>query len=295
MKLKTSDWLIYGSAGLSAILAVVFVYGYVQNRIENAEKNAHVKTITVVEKPKLLSVVVANRDIYRGEKIAVDDLKVLNVPTDGVVVNGVITNPQDAVGHIAYQKIYAGEWLINKKIGTGKDKQKQSVEALLDKGERAIRIPVRADTGLLGILNPGDHIDVISVFQSTDNKRMISRTILQNIPVLSIGQANRMKVSGENSKEDSKDGADSEKTATESMIAVEVDNKQAEQLALAMNVGAIHLMLRNPSDTALVKTKGVNLKVMERGKGRPPKFKPKSKRDVIEVMQGGDVQEVITR
>lgn len=295
MKLKTSDWLIYGSAGLSAILAVVFVYGYVQNRVEDAQRNAQVKTVTIVEKPKLLSVVVANRDIYRGEKIAVDDLKVLNVPTDGVIVNGVITNPQDAVGHIAYQKIYAGEWLIDKKIGTEKTKQKQSVEALLDKGERAIRVPVRADTGLLGILNPGDHVDVISVFQSTDNKRMISRTILQNIPVLSIGQANRMKIEDAPKDGAANDGAKNEKTVSDSMVAVEVTTHQAEQLALAMNVGAIHLMLRNPSDTDMVKTQGVNLKVMEKGKGRPPKYKPKSKRDVIEVMQGGNVQEVITR
>ncbi|BBN58925.1 Flp pilus assembly protein CpaB [Hydrogenovibrio marinus] len=295
MKLKTSDWLIYGSAALSAILAVVFVYGYVENRIEDAKEHAQVKTVTVVEKPKLFSVVVANRDIYRGEKIDVDDLKVLSVPTDGVVVNGVITNPQDAVGHIAYQKIYAGEWLINKKIGTEKVKQQQSVEALLDKGERAIRIPVNADTGLLGILNPGDHVDVISVFQSTDDKRMISRTILQNIPVLSIGQVNRMKIQLQDGKESSSDDATNEKSVAQSMIAVEVNTKQAEQLALAMNVGAIHLMLRNPSDTDLVETQGVNLKVMEKGKGRPPKFKPKAKREVIEVMQGGDVQEVITR
>ncbi|MPQ96318.1 Flp pilus assembly protein CpaB, partial [Thioclava sp. JE_KL1] len=78
MKLKTSDWLIYGSAALSAILAVVFVYGYVQNRVEDAKAHAQVKTVTIVQKPKLLSVVVANRDIYRGEKIDVDDLKVLS-------------------------------------------------------------------------------------------------------------------------------------------------------------------------------------------------------------------------
>jgi pilus assembly protein CpaB len=294
MKLKTSDWLIYGSAALSAILAVVFVYGYVQNRVEDAKAHAQVKTVTIVQKPKLLSVVVANRDIYRGEKIDVDDLKVLSVPTDGVVVNGVITNPQDAVGHVAFQTIYAGEWLIDKKIGSDKSVQKQSIEALLSKGERAIRLPVDANTGLLGILNPGDHVDIISVFQSVDDKKMISRTILQNIPVLSIGQANRMIVPGANSSAVSKE-AETEKTTEKSMVALEVTTKQAEQLALAMNVGAIHLMLRNPSDTNLVDTNGVNLKVMEQGKGRPPKFKPKTKRDVIEIMQGGDVQEVITR
>ncbi|MDX1796440.1 MAG: Flp pilus assembly protein CpaB [Hydrogenovibrio sp.] len=292
MKLKTSDWLVYGVAGLSAVLAVIFVYGYVQNRVEEAKASASVKTVTIVEKPELRSVVVANRDIYRGEKIDVDDLKVLKVPTDGVVVKGVVTNPQAAVGHIAFQKLYAGEWLMEKKIGTQKDVGKQSVEALLNSGQRAMRLPVSAASGLLGILNPGDHVDVISVFESTDSKKMISRTVLQNITVLSIGQKNRMKI--DSAKSESR-GDNPETSVDKSMIALDVTTHQAEQLALAMNVGAIHLVLRNPSDTKLVKTEGVNLKVMERGKGRPPKYKPKTKREVIELMQGGDVQEVITR
>lgn len=297
MKLRASEWLVYAVALISATVAVFFVYGYVQNQVEQAKSQAEVKTVTIIEKPELLSVVVANRDIFRGEKLEVDDLKVLNVPTDGVLVKGVTTNPQDVVGHVAQQKIYAGEWILTQKIGTEKVKVKQSIGAILEKQRRAMRLPVSAHSGLLGILNPGDHVDIISVFESADSKKMISRVILQNIQVLSIGQSNRMTTSDFDllNQEKKSNRMTLEQQQDTSMLAVDVDVKQAEQLALAMNVGALHVALRNPSDTKIVETQGVNLKVMEKGKGRPPKYKPKQKREVIEILQGGVVQEVIAR
>ncbi|QBZ83760.1 Flp pilus assembly protein CpaB [Hydrogenovibrio crunogenus] len=295
MKLKTSDWVVYGIAALSAILAIVLVYGYVQNRVAEAEANAGMKTITVVEKPELRSIVVASRDIYRGEKIDADDVKVLNVPMEGLVVKGVIINPQNAVGHVAHQKIYAGEWILAKKLKSESQSRSQSVEALLEKKRRAIRLPIDPATGLLGILTPGDHVDVISVFESADSKRMVSRTILQNITVLSIGIENQMRSRSVESEEETNTPFVKQASNKKSMVALDVDTTQAEKLALAMNVGAIHLLLRNSADTELVNTKGVNLKVMEKGQRRPPKYKPKKKREVIELMQGGNVQEVITR
>jgi len=294
MKLKTSDWVVYGIAALSAILAIVLVYGYVQNRVAEAEANASTKTITVVEKPELHSIVVASRDIYRGEQIEADDLKVLNVPMEGLVVKGVIVNPQNAVGHVAHQKIYAGEWILAKKLKSESQSRAQSVEALLDEKRRAIRLPIDPGTGLLGIISPGDHVDIISVFESADSKRMVSRTILQNISVLSIGIENQMRDAAAESEESDNTFSKSNPNK-KSMIALDVDTTQAEKLALAMNVGAIHLLLRNSADTELVETKGVNLKVMEKGQRRSPKYKPKKKREVIELMQGGNVQEVITR
>ncbi|MDX1353322.1 MAG: Flp pilus assembly protein CpaB [Thiomicrorhabdus sp.] len=294
MKLQRSDLVLYGVALLASLLAVSLVYGYVESRVAEAESKAQVKTVTVVEKPELRSVVVANRDIYRGEKFNVDDVKVLMVPTEGVVASGVVVNPDKIVGRIAKQPIYAGEWLIEKKVGL-KDDDEGRVESLLEEGMRAMRIPVSAESGLLGMLNPSDHVDVISVFESADGKRMVSRTILQNIEVLSIGQTNRMGRQNYEEKKTQQDNHEGEAFVKASMVALNVNTTQAEQLALAMNVGAIHLALRGPADVALVETDGVNVKVIERSKQRPPKYKPKQKRDVIQIMQGDQVQEVFTQ
>lgn len=294
MKLQRSDFILYGVALLSAILAVGLVYGYVENRVAEAESHIEVKTVTVIEKPELRSVVVANRDLYRGEKIEIDDIKVLMVPTEGVITTGVITLPEKAVGHIAKQHVYAGEWLIDQKIGL-ENEAKNSVEALLESGMRAMRIPVSAESGLLGMLNPSDHVDIISVFESADGKRMVSRIILQNVEVLSIGQVNRMGKIKQDDIQESKQNKQGEAFIKASMVALYVKPSQAEQLALAMNVGAIHLALRGPADIELVETDGVNIEVMERSKQRPPKYKPKQQRQVIQIMQGDRVQEVFTR
>ncbi|GAB6069123.1 Flp pilus assembly protein CpaB [Thiomicrorhabdus hydrogeniphila] len=294
MKIQRSDLILYGVALLSSLLAVSLVYGYVENRVSEAQSHAEVKTITVVEKPELRSVVVANRDLYRGEKINIDDIKVLNVPTEGVITSGVVTDPNKIVGHIAKQHIYAGEWLIEQKFGL-KDDDGGRIESLLETGKRAMRIPVSAESGLLGMLNPSDHVDVISVFESADGKRMISRTILQNIEVLSIGQTNRMGQLKKEQRQESEKNKEGEAFVKASMVALNVDTQQAEKLALAMNVGAVHLALRGPADVALVKTDGVNIQVMEREKQRAPKYKPKQQRDVIQIMQGDKVQEVLTR
>lgn len=294
MKLQRSDLILYGIALLSSVLAVGLVYGYVENRVAEAESKTEVKTVTVIEKPELRSVVVASRDLYRGEKINVADIKVLMVPTEGVVTTSVVVNPDKIVGRVAKQHIYAGEWMIQQKIGL-QNEDEGRVESLLEENMRAMRIPVSAESGLLGMLNPSDHVDVISVFESADGKRMISRTILQNIEVLSIGQTNRMGRLREDEAQQAQKNHEGEAFVKASMVALNVDTRQAEQLALAMNVGAIHLALRGSADVNIVTTDGVNVKVMERSKQRPPKYKPKTKRDVIQIMQGDSVQEVITR
>lgn len=294
MSFQRSDWILYGIALLASVLSVGLVYGYVENRVAEAEGKTEVKTVTVVEKPELRSVVVASRDLYRGEKIQVEDLTLLRVPTEGVVVEGVIVNPERIIGHVAKQPIFAGEWMLAKKVGM-QDETEGQVESLLEVGMRAMRIPVSAESGLLGMLNPSDHVDVISVFESADGKRMISRTILQNIEVLSIGQTNRMGQLKDEERQQANENREGEAFVKASMVALNVDTREAEQLALAMNVGAIHLALRGPADVAVVKTDGVNVKVIERSKQRPPKYKAKKNREVIQIMQGDSVQEVITR
>jgi pilus assembly protein CpaB len=294
MKIQRSDVVLYGVALISAVLAISLVYGYVENRVAVAESNVEIKTVTVIEKPELRSLVVAKRDLYRGEKIEIDDVTVLMVPTEGVVVTGVVTVASAAIGHIAKQDIFAGEWLMDRKIGMQQDSE-NSVEALLEKGMRAMRLPVSAESGLLGILNPGDHVDVISVFESTGGDRMISRTILQNIEVLSIGQTNRMGSGAPQRVSSAKENKQGEAFVKASMVAVDVSVQQAEKLALAMNIGAFHLVLRGDADVAMVETDGVNVKVIERSKRRPPKYKPKQQREVIQIMQGDRVQEVFTQ
>ena len=291
MKAKKSDLVLYGVAFISAMLAILLVYGYVQSRVDQASQQVAVKTVTVVEKPELRSVVVASRDLYRGERIEVDDITVLNVPTEGVVLKGVIVDPQAVVGHVLNQTVYAGEWIIDRKIGADETKSHTGMGGLLDEGRRAVRIPVSPESGLIGLLRPSNHVDVIGVFESADGSRMISRTVLENIEVLMVGDQASFSRPATNKDADNKASSSSGRA----MVTLNVDTNQAEQLVLAVNVGTVHLALRNATDVALVNSNGVNVKVMESSPQHRPVYRPKPKREVIEIMQGGQVQEVIRK
>ncbi|MBO1927684.1 Flp pilus assembly protein CpaB [Thiomicrorhabdus sp. 6S2-11] len=296
MKISRSDWLLYSIAVISAIAVVALVYTYIEKRVADAQKNIPVKTVTVVEKPELAPVLIASRDLYRGEKIAAEDVKVLNVAKEGIVIKGIYAKPEQAVGQIVRQDLYAGEWLFAKKftdkIADKNIQQIAGVSSLIKPGMRAMRIPVSPESGLLGILKPGDHVDVASVFNSANGKRQISRVILQNIEVLSIGQESRYKPKSE-IQEVVQSGTKKDETAVKrSMVALHLTIQQAEKLALAISIGKLNLLLRNEADTEIKESDGVNVRVIESDRQKRVEHSAKDQRQTVQLLQGGEVQEV---
>ncbi|WP_319380753.1 Flp pilus assembly protein CpaB [Thiomicrorhabdus sp.] len=312
MKILRSDFILYGIAALAAVLAVVLVYGYVEKRVSEVESKEIIKTVTVVQKPELLPIVAVNRDIHRGERLVETDLTILQVPKEGIQVAGSLRDIKQAVGHVAQQAMFKGEWLLTSKIGTqdpdakdtkdAKAQRSSEVEALLTGGMRAMRIQVTAESGLLGILNPGDHVDVISVFEVKDGakSKVLSRNILQNIEVLTVGRYNRMQKRETVSE---KTGKDSEAAEKISMVALNVNVEQAERLALALSVGKVHLALRSSADAKVVNSRGVDIRDMQKVVLKDPNqspdeikpVKPKVVRHTIEVLEGDEVKKVVVR
>jgi pilus assembly protein CpaB len=55
-------------------------------------------------------------------------------------------------------------------------------------GERAISILVDEQSGVAGLLRPGDHIDLLGTFLKPDKEqKMTTITLIQNLPVLAVG------------------------------------------------------------------------------------------------------------
>ncbi|MBN2646298.1 MAG: Flp pilus assembly protein CpaB [Thiotrichales bacterium] len=296
MKVSRSDLILYSVALVSAIAVAVLVYAYIEKRIADAQSNLPVKTIKVVEKPELAPVLVASRDLFRGEKVETDDVQVLMIAKEGIVLKDVFAKPEQVVGKVIGADIFAGEWFFARKFQLKADDPQapiiEGVGALVDPGMRAMRVPVSAESGLLGILMPGDHVDVLSVFPSASGDRLISRIILQNIEVLSIGQASRFKPQNEVEKTEQSGGKQDETVQRNSMVALHVALQQAEELALAMKVGTVQLLLRNKTDAEVKDSDGVNLKVIESLKQAPTGVPAKSERQTIELLQGGVVEKV---
>jgi len=220
----------------------------------------------------------------------------LNVAKEGIVIKGIYAKPEQAVGQIVRQDLYAGEWLFAKKftdkIADKNIQQIAGVSSLIKPGMRAMRIPVSPESGLLGILKPGDHVDVASVFNSANGKRQISRVILQNIEVLSIGQESRYKPKSE-IQEVEQSGTKKDETAVKrSMVALHLTIQQAEKLALAISIGKLNLLLRNEADTEIKGSDGVNVRVIESDRQKRVEHSAKDQRQTVQLLQGGEVQEV---
>jgi pilus assembly protein CpaB len=140
---------------------------------------------------------------------------------------------------------------------------------------RAVAIRVNDVAGVAGFVVAGTHVDVlvssgvsgsggggggfslgsrlgvtlpsfnIPTGQTGDNDSAATRTLLQNILVLSAGQEFKRDAEG--------------KPVTVQVVNLLVTPIQAEMLSLAGNQMAMQLVLRNPADTQLAPTRGVTM------------------------------------
>jgi pilus assembly protein CpaB len=307
-------------------MAVVLVYGYLERSLD-AERQRYEKLletelnkahksapqVQVVVETELRSVLVIQRDVFRGERLGPKDLKVLKVPVEGVMVKGVLTNPSQALGRIALQTIYAGEWVVVRKLSAEGEKNTE-VTAVLEDGRKAISVAVNAESGLLGLIEPDDRVDVIGVFDVGSGKKQkrISRMLIQNIRVIAVG-GEQVGVPSipevpEGNSEDNEDtfsmgmgsaqrhidDAEFTPVGMGTTVTLDVGREEAEKLALLTDIGKVHLALRNKSDFHVEESIGVDASSLRSAKRSQKKraYKPR-KRQVIEILQGESVEKEI--
>ena len=169
-------------------------------------------------------VVVAAANIPAGSKVEATQLKVVQLPTDAVP-QGSYAKPQELVGQVAQQSVYAGEIILKTRIA--QSPPGSPLAALIPKGKRAITIPVNVVAGVAGFVLPGSRVDILA------NTGGQPKTILQDMKVLAINQSTK---------------ADKDEAVVVSAVTLEVTPVQAEIVAKAMRSGGLQLTLRNPRD-----------------------------------------------
>jgi pilus assembly protein CpaB len=108
---------------------------------------------------------------------------------------------------------------------------------------RAVAVRVDEVVGVSGFVLPGMRVDILSS-GTAGASGTITRTILQNIEVLSAGQNLERDTQG--------------RPATVQAVNLLVTPQDAEKLSLASAQMKIQLVLRNPLDVAAVKTSGIS-------------------------------------
>ena len=186
----------------------------------------------------LTEVIVARGQLEIGALIKDIDLTTTQWP--GAAPPNVLAKKEEIVGRGVLSTIYAGEPIRGDRlapVGAG-----GGMAATIPKGMRAVALRVNDVVAVAGFVTAGTRVDLLILGTPTDGQGTISKTLLQNIEVLSAGQQIQKDAEG--------------KPIPVPVVNLLVTPDQAEIVSLASHRAEIQLVLRNPLDKEATKTKG---------------------------------------
>lgn len=223
---------------LGALFAAILVAVMIQARLGSGGET------TVIEEPTV-EILVADKAIPIGQEISQTNIRWQEWPERALFEDAIVRGQenQDEVMGSRVRRTLTKDEPITPNALVGKLTGSYMAAALND-GMRAVGIKVKPETSAGGFIQPGDHVDVILIYnikmrsdayQQTEQLivKNASETVLENVRVLAVDQDS-----------DSTD-ADAKVSKT---VTVEVDRQGAEIVALAQEMGDIYLSLRQLGD-----------------------------------------------
>lgn len=199
-------------------------------------------SVPELPKPAADSVVIAAKDIRRGQRIAKQMLTSLDIAE--APPPGAFRTDTEVVGGIALVDIRAGQ-LVQGAAVLRDDSARPGLSVLVPPGKRAVALRVNDEVAVGNFVRPEDRVDIelvipadrIAKLRGEDVRKAgspESRILLQKILVLSVGEALT---------------TDQDNRAIRMQnLTVAVTPEEALLLALAKQVGNFYLALRHPFD-----------------------------------------------
>jgi pilus assembly protein CpaB len=272
---KYKAWISLGLAFIVAFITSLLIYNYLQ------------KSTRIVEvKLETLPVAAAVTDIGWGTRITKEMIK----PVDflkSTVPPGCFSDCDSLVGRVAISTIKANEPILESRLAP-LDIKTGGVAAVISPKKRAVAVKVDKVIGVSGFIHQGNRVDVLVTIPTGKTSEPITKTVLENILVLTVGQ------------EMEKKGKE-EKPSDVDVITLEVTPEEGEKLALAAAEGKLQLALRNYSDSQNVLTRGVTIPGLLASYaigpvvGTSPKVErpaQKARPLVVELIKGSKVTEI---
>jgi pilus assembly protein CpaB len=208
------------------------------------------------DKAKLVEAYVAKQDIAKGtsgdQVIGSDLLEKRAVPREAVP-SAAVRNSATLKGKVAAAAISSGQFIVaDQFVAPG---QGGGVGGTLAAGKEAITISVDQAHGVAGFINPGDHVNVISLAKirkdpqapfSPGQPDNVAHFVVQNVEVLAVGQGTDAPAASD-SKTTSTTQANND--ANRGLVTVAVDAVDAERIAFVAQNYQIYLTLVPPGYT----------------------------------------------
>ncbi len=209
--------------------------------------------------PATTRVVAAKTNIKLGSMITADNLtsiEIAGTPPKGTILD---KDKIKVINRGVLSDLYEGEPIIENRlaaVGSG-----GGLAATIPPGMRACAVRVDEVVNVSGFVTPGMRVDVLisgnPPGQQNSSQGTESRTLLQNIQVLSAGTDYQKDAEG--------------KAKTVQVVNLLVTPEQAELLSLASNQVRIQLVLRNPLDTKVSDVAGTATSNLFTGENSAPK------------------------
>jgi pilus assembly protein CpaB len=219
-------------------------------------------------------IVVAAQPLQIGARLDSTNLRTITWPGDEPI-NGMFTRVEDCNGRAVISPMAENQPVLEANLapkGAG-----AGLPATIPEGMRALSVAVNDVVGVAGFVVPGTMVDVLVTGQVAGGRGgSITRTILENVPVMAAGQ----KI------ERDRDG----KPQTVPVVTLLVSPEDADKLTMASTEGKIQLALRNTVDTQAanpapvlqdVLFSGPEVPVKSRGHKAVPKAPPPYEVEVI--------------
>lgn len=216
-------------------IASLLVYNFVMARVASAS------VAKVPRKP----LIVAAHKLEAGALLTAADLRTVEVAD--TIPSGIINDKNQLIGRGILAPVYQDEPFNTERVaeqGAG-----AGMASMIPIGKRAVALRVNDVVGLAGFVLPGMRVDVIiATSAGSADVGTISKTILQNIEVLSAGHKIEKRADG--------------KPEEVQVVNMLVTPAQAETLSLASNETRVQLVLRNPLDKEESHTPGTSIAAM---------------------------------
>jgi pilus assembly protein CpaB len=197
--------------------------------------------------PQTMQVLAAGRSLALGAKVKPEDLIWIELPVS-VVAPTFFTQAQhpqaieELSGATAKSAVTQGEILVADRFIKAGDRS--LLAALLNKGFRAIGVPIKQETAAAGFILPNDRVDVILTARvnidspNGSNQIVRSNVVLEDVRVLAIDQTITPQT----------DPNGVTTTVTGAVATLELTPGDAETLTMAGQLGTLSLALRSVQD-----------------------------------------------
>src|SRR5437867_10468049 len=213
-------------------------------------------------RPKTKRIVAAAVALQPGTPISAENLTEIDWPVN-VPLEGLIEKKEEVTGHVLMYAVAVQQPVLRRDLASSAS---LGLSAKIPDGMRATAVKTNEVTNIAGFIFPGSHVDVLVTLKPENIASTETRTVLQNVLVLSTGTKMDPDPNG--------------KPENVGVVTLLVTPEQSEMLALAQNQGTIHFVLRNGGDSANAEVPPVDMAGLTGIVKKPPQPEMKHRKQV---------------